>query len=566
MTFGRICHCIVALLIASIGAGPSAAAAQPAASPGQATFNIFIRGRNIGSERVEVSVEADGIAITGTSRLVAPVDLTVRTARISYDLSWQPRESAVEGTLRGQAYFVRTQFSDGRASSLVLSEGRTQAKEDVVAPATIPLSATFFGAYEAMAARLSAATPGTDFQIHIAPQAEMRVTLASVQPERVQVIGGVLNLRRHVVTFHNPSGPVTSEVWSDERGRLARATIPGTGIDIVREDIASVTARRQSSWRDNDVDIRVPAAGFTLSGTLSRPTTAEPSVRLPAVILVSGDGTNDRDENIAGLPVFGQLASLLADRGFVVARYDKRGIGQSGGRAESGTISDYAEDVRAVAKALADRADVDGKRLIVLGHGQGAAVAMLAASREKRIAAVVLVNGFASSGADLVLEQQQAALARSSLPDADKQARVDLQKRIQAAVLSGSGWDTIPANMRAAADTAWFRSFLAFEPASVLPKLRQPILVLHGELDRQMSVQQGDRLVQIASGRKRARTTELHRLSGVNHILSQAVTGEVDEYMTLANKQVVPEAADVLSAWIGRVLPGAPVGKSGPSQ
>lgn len=540
--------------------------AQPTASPGQATFNIFVRGRNVGSERVEVSLEADGIVISGTGRLVVPVDLTVRTARLSYGPNWQPRDFAVEGTLRGQAFFVRTQFADGRASSLVLNEGRTQAKEDAVAGATIPLSATFFGAYEAMAARLSAATPGTDFQTYMAPQAETRVTLASVQPERVQVIGGVLSLRRHFVTFHNPSGPVTGEVWSDERGRLARATIPGTGIDVVREDIASVTARRQSSWRDNDVDIRVPAAGFTLSGTLSRPATTTPSTRLPAVILVAGDGGNDRDENVAGLPIFGQLASLLADRGFVVARYDKRGIGQSGGRAESGTISDYAEDVRAVAKALADRSDVDGKRLIVLGHGQGVAVAMLAASRDKRIAGVVLVNGFASSGAELVLEQQQAALARASLPDADKQSRVALQERIHAAVLTGTGWDGIPANMRAAADTAWFRSFLAFDPARVLPKLRQPILVLHGELDKQIAVQQADRLAQIANGRKRARTTELHRLGGVNHILSQAVTGEVDEYTTLANKQVVPDVADVFSGWVGRALPGSPAARSGASQ
>lgn len=553
--------------MASIWSGPTTTSAQPAPAPGEATFNIFIRGRSVGSERVDVSVGTDGISISGSSRLVMPIDLTVRTARVDYGPNWQPRASAVEGTLRGRAFFVRTQFAEGRASNLVLNDdGRTQSKDDTVANDTIALPNNFFGAYEALAARLSGATPGVDFQVYLAPQSELRMTLTSVQPERVQVLGAVLNLRRHFVTFHNPSGPVSGEVWSDERGRLARATVAGTGIDIVREDIASVTARRQTSWREGDADIRIPSAGFTLAGTISRPSTVAAGTRLPAVILVTGDGSNDRDENVAGLPVFGQLADVLADRGFLVVRYDKRGIGQSGGRAESGTVGDYAEDVRAVARVLADRPDVDPKRVVVLGHGQGAAVAMLAASREKRIGALVLVNGFSSSGAELILEQQQLALAKTTLPEADKQTRVDLQRRIHAAVLSGSGWDEVPANMRAAADTAWFRSFLTFDPAKVLNKARQPVLVIHGELDKQIPVHHADGLVQIANSRKRMRTTELRRLEGVNHILSQAVTGDVEEYSTLASKQVVPEIGDIFAAWVGQILPGPASVKPGPSQ
>lgn len=570
-------HCIVALAAGSIVSGPTWASAQPVAATGDAVFNIFVRGRNVGSERVDVTTDAEGIVISATGRLVPPVDLTVRTARVAYDTTWQPKDLAVEGMVRGQAFFIRTQFAQGRASNFVLEGGRTRSKDDTIAPRVVVIPANFFGAYEALAIRLSAATPGTDFQVYAAPQGEIRMTLTSVVPERVQVTGAVLNLRRHIVTFHNPSGPVGGEVWADERGRLARATLPISGIDVVREDIASVTARRQTAWRDSDEDIRVPAAGFTLAGTLSRPAPAagtpvgekpaSPAPRLPAAILVAGDGSNDRDENIAGLPVFGQFASLLADRGFIVVRYDKRGIGQSGGRAESGTVSDYAEDVRAVAKALSERADVDPKRIIVVGHGQGTAVALLAAQREKRVAAVVLANGFASTGADLVLEQQQLTLSKSSLSQSERDDRVALQKRIHAAVLSanGGGWDGVPANVRAAADTAWFRSFLTFDPMNVLTKFRQPVLVIHGELDMQIPVHHADRLAQAANSRKRARTTEVHRLSGVNHILTQAVTGEVAEYSTLADKQVVPEVGDVMTAWVNKVLP-APGAKPGQSQ
>lgn len=544
-----------------MGVGPALAQSTPADGP--ATFNIFVRGRVVGSERVEVSTAPEGTTIRSSNRLAVPIDLTVRTASVSYDANWQPRDLAVEGMLRGQAFFVRTQFADGKASNLVFSDGKTASKEDAITKDAVALPSNFFGAYEALAARLTHATPGTDFRVYIAPQGEMRVTFQSVQPERVQVPGSVLTLRRHMLVFHNPSGPIPAEVWADERGRLARASVPGTGIDIVRDDIASVTARRQTSWRDNDVDIRVGAAGFTISGTLSRPVSAPAAARLPAVVLVAGEGTNDRDENVAGLPVFGQLASLLADRGFVVARYDRRGVGQSGGRAESGTVSDYAEDVRAVIKTLVNRPDVDPKRIVVVGHGQGAAVAMLAASREKRVAALVLLSGFSTTGADLVLEQQQLVLAQASLTEADRLSRVELQKRIHQAVLTGTGWDGVPVNMRAAADTAWFRSFLAFDAAKEITKTRQPILVIHGELDKSIPAHHAERLAQAANTRKRARTTEVHRLPGVNHILSQAVTGEIAEYATLANKQVTPEIGEIISAWTTKMLPSPQDGRTG---
>ena len=111
---------------------------------------------------------------------------------------------------------------------------------------------------------------------------------------------------------------------------------------------------------------------------------------------------------------------MLADAGFVVVRYDKRGVGQSGGRAESATLTDFAEDVQAVHRFLSKRKDVDDDRVAVFGYGEGASVALIAASRDQEIAALVLAAGASGSGADLVLEQQQALLAASSLSQEDR--------------------------------------------------------------------------------------------------------------------------------------------------
>ena len=139
---------------------------------------------------------------------------------------------------------------------------------------------------------------------------------------------------------------------------------------MVRDDVASVAARQVPVSRSNDEQVRIPGNGFSLAGTLSKPLTAGTGPR-PAVVLIGGSGPTDRDEMLFNIPVLGQVANSLADAGFITLRYDKRGVGQSGGRPESASLADYADDVRAAVKLLADRKDVDPKRIAVVGHSEG---------------------------------------------------------------------------------------------------------------------------------------------------------------------------------------------------
>ena len=106
-------------------------------------------------------------------------------------------------------------------------------------------------------------------------------------------------------------------------------------------------------------------------------------------MLVGGSGPTDRDELAFGIPILGQLAGALADAGFIVVRYDKRGVGQSGGRAEAASLADYADDVRAAVKLLSERKDVDPQaHRASSATAKAASVALLAAAKDKRIAAV----------------------------------------------------------------------------------------------------------------------------------------------------------------------------------
>lgn len=161
------------------------------------------------------------------------------------------------------------------------------------------------------------------------------------------------------------------------------------------------------------------------------------------------------------------------------------------------------------------------------------------------------------TGAELNLEQVKHALARSSQSDAERQATIDLQKRIQTAVLTGEGWDTIPAGLRRQADIPWFQSFLAFDPAKVMPDIRQPILVVHGELDKQVLPSNADRLETLAKARKRKSPVSVVRVSGVNHLLVPATTGEVAEYSSLGQATVSRDVTSAIVDWLQKTL-GSP--------
>jgi hypothetical protein len=536
-------------LLAVLALAPWPAAAQ------SATFRIFAQGQPVGSETSTVLVTDDGWKVMSTGSIKAPVALNIRIAEITYDKEWRPRTLLLDAVLKGRASTVKTTFTGTQAASDIVQEERNFQKTDTVDARTIVLPNLIFGTYEALAARLSTAAPGATFRVYVAPQAEITVTLGAVSVERVSAPGRTFEARKHSLTFDNPGGPLAVDVWTDG-ARLMRIAMPSVGLEVVREDVATVAARTSSHYRTNDADLAIPvsAYGFKLAGTLSKPADAAPTTRLPAVVLIAGSGPLDRDETAHGVPIFAQLANAFADAGFAVVRYDKRGVGQSGGRSEFATLGDYAEDAVAVVKLLEKRKDIDPKRIALVGHSEGAAVALMAARRAGQVDAVALVAGIGTTGAQLILEQQQYALKAGKIPEAEHAAKIELQKKVQAAVLTGKGWEDVPADVRKQAESPWFASLLAFDPASVIAKLDQPLFVIHGGLDTQVPPHHAEKLGALANARKKAPKTEVVVLPGINHLLVPARTGDVAEYGTLADRTVSPEVGARIAAWL-KALP-----------
>jgi uncharacterized protein len=290
-------------------------------------------------------------------------------------------------------------------------------------------------------------------------------------------------------------------------------------------------------------EVRVPARdpqGDTLSFgcTFTKPRAGGP--RFPAAVTITGSGLEDRDENLWPLVpayrVFRQVAERLASAGIAMLRCDDRSFGASTGHAERATSMDFARDFEAQLAWLRARADVDAARTAVIGHSEGGMIGPQIASRDPRLAAVVVMAGPGKNG--LAILRDQAAWPYLSAPALDSADRVrliaDARRQLEADTSMGP----------------WLRFFRTYEPLPTARRVRQPVLILQGAVDRQVSAGQADTLgAAFRSGGNRDVTVRV--FPGLNHLFLVSPTdGSPSEYASLTNANVGGDVLDTLATWL----------------
>jgi fermentation-respiration switch protein FrsA (DUF1100 family) len=525
-----------------LGLGASAEAAQDVPQPGEASFTVVVNGRQVGREQVSLARTPSGWVITSSGRLAPPIDFTLNRFEMKYDPGWQPLEMTLDVKAREATLRVRTSFGMTTAINEVTQSGTTASKEDQISARTVVMPNNVFASYEALGVKLWDAAVDAEIPVYIAPQAEIKMKVRSVANQDLSGPGGSLSTRRFEVTFQNPGQPLNAIVVFDTRRRLVRFELPGVGLLVVRDDASSVAMRPQTARNPTDADVFIAANGFNLAATLTTPPTVAGRLRYPAVVLIGTATPGDREQVVGGVPIFAQIARSLADSGHIVVRYDRRGAGQSGGRVETATLSDYADDALSAVRWMTKRDDVDKRRIVVVGFGDAGAVALVAASHGKDIDGVVTLGASGSRGEELVLRQQERLLNQMKLPAADRQSRIETQKKIIAAVISGRGWEGISDPIRRQADTPLFKSMLTYDPAAVIAKVKQPLLIIQGDLDTVMPPGEADRLAELAKARKKVSAPEVIHVPAVNQSLSAG-----------GDRTVTPQVAAGIADWIKKI-------------
>ncbi|WP_143108203.1 alpha/beta hydrolase family protein [Geodermatophilus obscurus] len=291
-----------------------------------------------------------------------------------------------------------------------------------------------------------------------------------------------------------------------------------------------------------------------LAGTLTLPDSPGP---VPAVLLAPGSGPLDRDSDHrrARFGVTRDLAHALAAAGLASLRYDKRGVGGTPGDWRRAGFSDAADDLVRARDALAARPEVDGDRVVLAGHSEGALLAATAAARGVPCAGVVLLAGSATPGAELLLWQARRIGPTLPAPVRGllRLLRVDLERkvaanheRIRATTTDVARIGGVRLNAR------WHREFLAHDPRADLARITVPVLAVTGGKDLQVPADDLDTIAATVRG-----PVEVLRVDDLTHTLRrQPGPASMRAYRAELRRPVDPAVLAAVVAWCRRVAVG----------
>jgi uncharacterized protein len=310
---------------------------------------------------------------------------------------------------------------------------------------------------------------------------------------------------------------------------------------------------------------------ITLAGTLTLP--AKAGV-FPAVILITGSGAQNRNEEIMGHKPFLVLADYLTRNGIAVLRYDDRGYAESTGEFSTATTLDFATDVKSAIAYLKTRKEIDGKKIGLIGHSEGGIIAPMVAAHSKDVSFIVLLAGTGIPGDQLLLLQAELIARASGAKDSEIQQAKKINTGVYELVKKATNNDSLikdlteyinvsmndmPKSEKPDENTIksqisqitnpWMQFFIKYDPYPVLKDVKCPVLAINGSKDLQVPPKVNLEAIRKGLEEGGNKNVTIQELPGLNHLFQECTTGSPQEYAQI-QQTFSPAALSVISTWI----------------
>ena len=296
-------------------------------------------------------------------------------------------------------------------------------------------------------------------------------------------------------------------------------------------------------------------AGYTFNGTLTLPENY--TKQTPVVLMVTGSGQQNRDEELFEHKPFAVIADALARQGIASLRYDDRGWGDKNVNFADCTTDDFRQDAAAALPLLRKRFNKVG----ILGHSEGGTIAMMLAA-EGKTDFIVSLAGMAISGKETLVMQNRQAMSSIGLPKDIVDSYCATISNILNEIANGKKTseitiDGVPDNLKPIlkksleqANSPYIRHFITVDASKQLSKIKCPVLALNGTKDTQVDCAANTTLLE--KGLINSKHT-IKKIEGVNHLFQHCTTGNVVEYQQI-EETIASEVLEIIYSWINNEL------------
>lgn len=328
-------------------------------------------------------------------------------------------------------------------------------------------------------------------------------------------------------------------------------------------------------YYSEDITFQNEKDKITLAGTLTLP---KKEGNFPVVILITGSGPQNRDEELLGHKPFLVLSDHLTKNGIAVLRFDDRGTAESKGDFKTATSLDFASDVESAIKYLQTRKEINSKKIGLIGHSEGGIIAPMVAAKYRDISFIVLLAGTGIPGDQLLLLQAELIGKASGASDADLQKTKAINKGAFDIVIKSTNSETLrgdltsyikqilkdtPESERPAGmsednfvklqvdelSSPWMQYFIKYNPAIILEKVNCPVLALNGEKDLQVPPKVNLEAIKKGLEKGGNKKVIIKELPNLNHLFQECETGSPDEYAKI-EQTFSATALTEITSWI----------------